>query len=198
MTDVATPPPLPVDPASDGAADDLWRFVVSFYGRPAVAPACLALQERLGADVIVLLFGLAALVKRGVLLGPEDVRALADLVQAWQTEIVRALRRIRTRLKSGPGPAPSGPTNALRERIKTIEIEAERIEFAVLADWLEARAAAPARADAEPSAVLRAVALHFAAGGPARLREPEIEQALAVLAEAAEQARAAVWTKPRP
>ena len=33
-----------------------WDFSLAVYGRPGVAPACLALQQRHGADVNLLLF----------------------------------------------------------------------------------------------------------------------------------------------
>ena len=39
---------------------------------------------------------------------------------------------MRRRLKLGPGPAPTEETASLRERIKAVELDAERIELAFL------------------------------------------------------------------
>jgi hypothetical protein len=50
-------------------------------------------------------------------------------VAAWQDEIVRPLRAIRRRLKSGPLPAPSAARDELRTRIQAAELECERIEL---------------------------------------------------------------------
>lgn len=62
---------------------------------------------------------------------PDIARADAE-IGAWHAEIVRPLRRVRQRMKGGPAPAPSVATEALRTRLKAVEIEAERIELAVL------------------------------------------------------------------
>jgi len=34
----------------------LWRFVLPFYGRAGVSPACLTLQDKIGVDVNIVLF----------------------------------------------------------------------------------------------------------------------------------------------
>jgi uncharacterized protein (TIGR02444 family) len=36
--------------------DPFWRFSLDLYGRPGVAPACLALQDEAGADVNLVLY----------------------------------------------------------------------------------------------------------------------------------------------
>ena len=43
-------------PSVSGEA--LWRFSLAFYARPAVAEALIALQDRAGCDVNVILFAL--------------------------------------------------------------------------------------------------------------------------------------------
>jgi len=52
---------------------------------------------------------------------------------------VRPLRSVRRRLKSGPPPAPNAISEALRARVESVELEAERIELAILEE-LAARA----------------------------------------------------------
>src|SRR5437764_2088468 len=129
---------LSSDPADAPELDnELWRFVGSFYAREGVSPACLALQDRLGVDVNILLFAIFAQVKRGFLLDTDDLASVDNLIRGWRSEIVQVLRRVRTRLKAGPAPAPSRATETLRNRIKAAELEAEQFELAVLANWLE-------------------------------------------------------------
>lgn len=135
-------PPSPIQPDSPDAGEYLWRFAVAFYGRPGVAPACLALQEALSADVNLILLGLFAELERGIVLDEADLEEAAKLVQGWQQRVVKTLRSLRTELKSGPFPAPSA-TSGFRYAVKSLELEAERIELATLADWLGRREPAP-------------------------------------------------------
>jgi uncharacterized protein (TIGR02444 family) len=177
-------------PSDAGAATEaalrteLWRFALALYGRAEVAKACLTLQERLGADVDIILFALFALTERGISLRAEELRAVDALVADWRAEIVKPLRQIRTRLKSGPNPAPSGETEALRHRVKSLEIEAERIELHRLADWLARRARGAADGASDVRALLARVAAHFASATPALLDVPEVREALDALATA--------------
>lgn len=144
MTDAPAPvSPAPGSPARAGAAagdaaGDLWRFVLDVYGRDGVAAACLGLQDRRGQDVCLLLFALWAGAARGRRLDGEDLGRLRAAAAPWHAEVVRGLRAVRRRLKSGPAPAPSPATEALRARIQAAEIEAERIELAALAAALGA------------------------------------------------------------
>jgi uncharacterized protein (TIGR02444 family) len=180
-------------PSADGAATtielraELWRFALAFYGRAEVAKACLALQERLGADVDIILFALFALSERGISLRAEEVREVDTLVADWRAEIVRPLRQIRTRLKSGPCPAPSSETEALRERAKWLEIDAERVELYRLADWLAQRGNSRGNAygPGEFGALFARIAAHFAGTTPALLDAPDVREALDALATAA-------------
>src|SRR5437588_1884595 len=134
---------------SPGPADapeldnEMWRFVGSFYAREGVSHACLALQDQLGVDVDILLFAIFAQVKRGILLDADDLASVDNLIRDWRSEIVQVLRRVRTRLKAGPAPAPSLVAEKLRNRIKAAELEAEQIELTVLADWLHRRTPRP-------------------------------------------------------
>lgn len=110
------------------AAGAFWDFCLKLYARPGVAEACLALQERFGANVPLLMCG-AWLGLRQAALSEADADTLAATVGDWHREVVEPLRKIRTRLKSGPPPARSQETDALRDRVKAIELQAERIEI---------------------------------------------------------------------
>ncbi len=101
---------------------DLWSFALSLYARPGVEAACLRLQEQ-GADVCLLLCG-AWLEQRGVALEPERLRALQQLAGSWQAKVITPLRQLRVqwRVMAQQDEALA----ALRERVKALELEAER------------------------------------------------------------------------
>ena len=104
-----------------------WQFSLSIYGQADVAEECLALQETIGIDVNVLLF-CAWLGTRGIVLGKEDVAATSETVEAWSENVVRPLRGVRQRMKG----LYRNAFAELRERVKTLELEAEQVEQAIL------------------------------------------------------------------
>lgn len=50
-------------------------------------------------------------------------------MDTWHREVVRPLRAVRQRLKTGPAPAPNDITARLRSKVQRIEIDAELIEL---------------------------------------------------------------------
>jgi uncharacterized protein (TIGR02444 family) len=141
----------------------LWDFAVDLYGAPGVGEACLALQDRHGCDVNTILFAAWMGAVRGEKLSQPDMAEAIASVQSWRDEIVRPLRAIRRRLKSGP-PTPNEVTEQLRTRIKAVELESERIELKQLEAFASKRAS---RAD-EPSEASREnlmSAVHLFKGG---------------------------------
>lgn len=117
----------------------LWDFAVDLYGAPSVGEACLALQDRHGCDLNVVLFAAwMGAMRRDKLSQPDMAEAIAS-VQSWRDEIVRPLRAIRRRLKAGPPPAPNEVTDELRARIKAVELESERIELKQLEGFASKR-----------------------------------------------------------
>jgi len=153
-------------PQSEATDASLWAFAVDLYGASGVAKACLALQDRYGCDVNVLLFAawMGAVHRRAIT--PAEMAEVVASVQSWHAEIVRPLRSVRRRLKSGPPPAPSGSSETLRARIANIELEAERIELAAL-ERLAATGQTRGSGDEEASLRnLRAAVRHFAGSEP--------------------------------
>lgn len=166
---------MPGEPAAAGGT--LWAWCLEVYALPGVAEACLHLQQKHGANVPLVLWS-AWLGARGLALDRATADAAATTVAAWHGEVVEPIRAVRTRLKSGPPPAPGGPAEALRERVKAIELEAERIEI----DLLETLPPGPAMTAAPDRAVVAAnlaVALAPGTDGAAVARQ------VAVLADAA-------------
>lgn len=109
----------------------LWDFALRLYAAPAVGDACLILQDESGVDVPLLLFS-AWLTKHSVPLTDAELVRIDGLVADWRNEVVRPLRVIRRRLKSGPRPAPTKETETLRNGVKGVELSSERIELAIL------------------------------------------------------------------
>lgn len=134
--------------AASWPANPFWDFSLALYAEEGVAPACLALQDRLGLDVNVLLFCCwLDFSGRGAL----DAASLGAIVasgQAWQDEVVRPLRELRVALKTRPPGAPAQQSANLRERIKSCEIDAERIEQLMLRAALPGGAPGSRRQDA--------------------------------------------------
>jgi uncharacterized protein (TIGR02444 family) len=107
----------------------LREFALAVYGADGVSPACLLLQDRWGLDVNLLLFAGYVGAAREQTLTPAALDTAAAHVEAWHRDVVRPLRAVRQRLKSGPAPAPNPATAELRERVKRLEIQAELIEL---------------------------------------------------------------------
>jgi uncharacterized protein (TIGR02444 family) len=107
--------------------EEFWRFALALYAKPGVAPACLALQDRHGKDVLIALFGCwLGASGRGRL----DVAALARaeaVARPWRQQVVEPLRRTRHALKGIEG------ADELYSRMKKIELDAERVAMQRLA-----------------------------------------------------------------
>ena len=113
------------------AAAECWRFSLTVYGRPGVAPACLALQDRLGLAVNLLLFCCWA-AARGHRLESAELAAAEAASADWQRDIVAPLRGIRRQLAR---PAALDPADAaiLYDQAKQLELAAEEAEQRLLA-----------------------------------------------------------------
>ena len=112
-------------PFSQGSP--FWRFSLSFYRLPKVADACIALQEEAGVDVNLLLFLLWHARQRRRLSGAE-VAALEAKVAPWRDVTVIPLRSVRRALKAPPALVEAATAEAFRNRIKAVELEAERLQ----------------------------------------------------------------------
>jgi uncharacterized protein (TIGR02444 family) len=148
------------------AQGSLWAFAVRVYAAPGVADACLALQDRYGCDVNVLLFAAWIGAVRHRAITPAEMAETITVVQGWHAEIVRPLRDVRRRLKSGPLPAPSETTGALRARIKAVELESERIELVALEQMAAKWHSGLSDCAGGSSENLKAAVRHFTGGEP--------------------------------
>ncbi len=111
---------------ADELDNPFWDFSLAVWGREAVAPACLALQERHGLDVNLLLFcGWAG--RRGRALAAADIERLIEAARPWREAAVSPLRTLRKWLKD-QSVAPADAAGRLRVRIKEAELRAEAIQ----------------------------------------------------------------------
>jgi uncharacterized protein (TIGR02444 family) len=194
MTDAARPTG-PIAPGDDlQLTGPHWSFIIALYGHPGVQQACLLLQDSFGVDVSFLLT-LVWFAANGVTFDDGDVEALDQAVASWRGNVVKPLRTLRHDIK--PIAGHDGVVAGFRNRIKSIEIEAEQIEIAMLARAVDRRKPGAAGKAARPEPIVRTVetvlAFHAArtAAPAAPLPAPELRAAIAILADAAARIAAA-------
>ena len=161
-----------------------WTFSLAVYGRPGVPPACLRLQDEHGADVNIVLCALwLGTLGRAIELG--DVTALRAALAPWVEEVVRPLRRVRRWLKDPAETFAGAATEKLRDRLKAVELESERLQQEALATLVETQA--PGRpANASPSLLAANLAAYAEAIGaefPDAVVAPLLAAATALLTD---------------
>ncbi|MFC3674580.1 TIGR02444 family protein [Ferrovibrio xuzhouensis] len=144
-------------PPADGG---FWRFSLALYGRPGAAAACLALQDRCGADVTLLLLGFWR-AHKGFPGWADGELARVTAALAPVNAVQRPLRQARRALKALQADEPAAP--ALYGEIKALELRLEQVAQV----WaLGACRASPAFRDPEPpgrEAEIAAAAQHLSA-----------------------------------
>ncbi|MGB0969334.1 MAG: TIGR02444 family protein [Mycobacterium sp.] len=160
------------------------EFALAVHARDGVAEACVLLQDRFGVDVNVLLFA-AQVGSTGTLTSAELDRAELDRasrqVADWHAEVIRPLRGVRRRLKSGPPPAPNATTTALREQLKGLELQAETIELDELSHLIPDHGIS----DDDPVARITAALLTAVRRTSSRELSSDEDDAVAAIAKAA-------------
>jgi uncharacterized protein (TIGR02444 family) len=143
----------------------LWRFSLVFYERAGVSEALIALQDRAGCDVNLVLFALWVGVAGGTRLTQEQLARADQIARPIRTNIVQPLRALRRKLKA----KRDASVQSLRMGIKAIELEAEKV--------IQVRLCRRARsAGASPDPAARAAAAHANLAlylGPDMTRSPE-------------------------
>src|ERR1051326_4222180 len=111
---------LSTDRTASGEA--FWRFSLALYSRPGVAETLIALQERAGLDVNLILFGLWLGAYEARLLSADELLQARAAIAPLTSTAVAPLRQLRRQLK----PASDSDLQALRRRVAGLEIEADR------------------------------------------------------------------------
>ena len=103
--------------------EEFWRFSLAFYDQPGVAGALVALQDRDGRDVNLMLFALwLGISGRGSLDGGL-LAAAAQTAGRLGSEIVEPLRALRRKLHKHP----DGDVQKFREAVKALELAGEKL-----------------------------------------------------------------------
>lgn len=147
-------------------SSDLWSFSLNTYALPGVQEACLQLQGE-GANVCLLLCG-AWLGRRGVRCDSQRLEQLKAFAAPWHRDVVQPLRDLRIGWRDAA--REDLELSALREQVKTLELEAERqlllrlqervrewpeAQAKSLEDWLGGLAAGAAERNRDALQVLR-------------------------------------------
>jgi uncharacterized protein (TIGR02444 family) len=111
-----------------------WRFSLSFYRQTGVSDACIALQDGCGADVNLLLF-LFWLASDDRQLSIDDVKLLDDNVRDWRNLTIIPIRDARRKLKGAATLVEAGKQEAFRNKVKAVELEAERLQQEALYEF---------------------------------------------------------------
>jgi uncharacterized protein (TIGR02444 family) len=115
-----------------------WRFSLKTYRAAGVQEACLALQERCGADVNLLLF-CGWVGREGRMLDEASLRFAVGRVGPWQSEVIGPLRLARRGLKRQlADETVAALARPLRQRVLALELALESVEQALLAELASA------------------------------------------------------------
>jgi uncharacterized protein (TIGR02444 family) len=141
------------NPTPTGQDSPFWRFSLRFYRLPGVADACIELQDKAGVDVNLLLFLLWNATERRCL-SEQEMTDLERQVGAWRNVAVIPLRTLRRALRQPPPVIEAGTAEAFRNKIKQVELEAERLQQeATYALAQSLRLGSPAASPAEAARV---------------------------------------------
>lgn len=108
-----------------------WSFSIDRYMRPGVSTVCLNLQARHQLDVNIVLFSLW-LADQNYAGDQNSFVALIAKAEELHTNVVRALRLVRQKLKLTTYGLPEDQAEAFRTSIKAQELAAEKLEQQLL------------------------------------------------------------------
>jgi uncharacterized protein (TIGR02444 family) len=189
MTD-ADNPANPIMPGNElQLAGPHWTFVTKLYSSDAVQQACLLLQDRFGVDVSFLLT-LLWYAKDGIGFDDGEIEALDHGIAPWRSDVVEPLRTMRREIK--PAAGHDSAVAGFRNKVKSIEIESEQIEIAMLMRAMgQRKLTGVSGKPIQPAPIARTVETvlaFYAARGTvplAQLQTTEVRAAINVLADAA-------------
>jgi len=134
------------------ATTPFWRFSLKFYGQAGVSDACIALQDDCGVDVNLLLF-LFWLASERQALTPDEVKKLDATIKSWRELTIIPIRDTRRKLKGAKTFVEPAKQEALRDKVKAVELEAEKLQQEALFAFTQS---GPLGKPSEPPAAARA------------------------------------------
>lgn len=138
-------------------SSNLLHFARAVYAEAGIQPICLHLQDEYDMDVVLLLTCCWHGCFYGELSESQLARAMA-FSEPWRMHLVTPLRHSRRWLKAHPAEAtgiPASEQEALRQRVKALELDAEFMQLRALAALFAEPAAAPDTREAEAAASIR-------------------------------------------
>jgi uncharacterized protein (TIGR02444 family) len=133
------------------ATTPFWRFSLKFYGQSGVSDACIALQDGCGIDVNLLLF-LFWLASERQLLSADEVKKLDTTIKSWRELTIIPIRDTRRKLKGAKTFVDPAKQEALRDKVKAVELEAEKLQQEALYAFTQS---GPLGKPSEPPAAAR-------------------------------------------
>jgi uncharacterized protein (TIGR02444 family) len=110
------------NPMTQAHADDFWQWSLAHYRRPGAEPQLLALQDRFGCNVNILLW--LCWCAEHFKAAPEPVITEAiDTIAGWNAKVTTKLRDVRRYMKTH-----SADNTGLRNDVKQVELDAEKVE----------------------------------------------------------------------
>lgn len=100
----------------------LWAWTLAAYERPGVPSACLVLQDEYGLSTAFLLWAVWA---KGA--DSQSLTKGASLAKSWEASVLRPTRGVRRWLKPTLPSIDELAREALRNQVKSMELEAERL-----------------------------------------------------------------------
>lgn len=114
-----------------------WDHSLQVYGGEGVSAACIALQDRHGLDVNLILYCLWIGQDGGGVLEEADFDRLIAASGGWNADVICRLRAARLAIKAGFEDLPGELRDSFRKRILQIEIDGERAEQLLLGPLLD-------------------------------------------------------------
>ncbi|MDX1739153.1 MAG: TIGR02444 family protein [Alphaproteobacteria bacterium] len=130
-----------------------WDFSLDLYRAKDVEAHSLSLQDEYGLDVN-LVFLLIWAGFQGAKLTDDSVTILVQHAKAWSETSILPLRQLRQKLKCDIGAVATGQSAQFRQKIKDLELEAERIQQDMLYELIMGVSAVNAK-DGERKSVAR-------------------------------------------
>ena len=114
----------------------LWEWTVDVYGRDGVAERSLWFQDERAANVPLMLF-ICWAAMQGVTPDRALLARARQVTTLWHKEVVVPLRQLRCVLKADSKGIPVERARRFRDEVKSLELEAERVELDTLGRLLE-------------------------------------------------------------
>ena len=104
-----------------------WDWSLTVYNRPGLADTLIALQDEAGLDVNLILWCCwCGATGRGET--PEfAIRSAVEMSKNWADQVTAPLRAARRALKTTRLPHSEAAADALRDKVKAVELESERL-----------------------------------------------------------------------